>query len=224
MKICYIVGAGELHGAPSPKDGDFVIAADGGYAHLRSLGIRPDVLLGDFDSLSVGKEESFSFEGCHVGSLCGNDALADVEIIRYPVMKDETDMYLAYKIGVERGYSEFRIYGGVGGRDDHTFANYCLLLRAKNENNNVYLYGNKSVAFVVKNEKIELCGEQGKGISVFAFGGDAAGVSIRGLRYEARDIRLAAEFPLGVSNSFKNDRDTCEISVRSGALLIIREL
>ena len=96
MNICYIVGAGELYGSPSPEEGDFVIAADGGLDALRSLGIRCDLLVGDMDSVSA-----VDYSG---------------EIIRHPVEKDETDMHLAYLEGVKRGYDKFVLFGCVGGR------------------------------------------------------------------------------------------------------------
>ena len=205
MKRCVIVGAGELYAPIRVKNGDLVIAADGGYTHLLKAGIKPDVLIGDFDSLDD----------------LPNDL--SVEIIRHPVEKDETDMYLAYRIGVSRGCLEFHLYGGVGGREDHTFANYCLLTEAKNDNNRAYLVGNGTMIFAIKNERIVLSSEAGRGISVFAFGGDAHGVSIKGLKYQADNITLMASRPLGVSNSFIDNRKA-EISVKSGTLLIMQEV
>lgn len=73
-------------------------------------------------------------------------------------MKDETDLCLAYRIGASKGYTDFDIYGGVGGREAHTFANYCLLLEAKNDKNDVALIGNGVKTFVVKNEKKQIFG------------------------------------------------------------------
>ena len=205
MKRCVIVGAGEIYSPIEIKSGDFVIAADGGYLHLRAANIVPNVIVGDFDSM----DEPTAFEG--------------IEIVKHPVEKDETDMYLAYRIGAQHGCDEFYFYGGVGGREDHTFANYCLLLRVTNENKRAFLIGNKSKTFVIKNEKIELCSFEGKGISVFAFGSDAHNVSIKGLKYEAEDITMTSSYPIGVSNSFTKGK-TAEISVGDGALLIMQEM
>ena len=129
-------------------------------------------------------------------------------------------MYLAYEIGVSRGYTEFELYGGVGGREDHTFANYCLLLRAKNNKNSLTLVGNGTKTFVIKNEKKTVLGSEGATVSVFAFGGECQGVSIRGLKYEAESISLAPSRPLGVSNLFLSSGKG-EIEVREGALLTV---
>ena len=118
MGVCYIVGAGDFHGSFTPAKDDLVIAADGGYLALMERGIRCDILLGDMDSLS------------ELG-VASSDCKAP-EILKFPVEKDETDTHLAYLEGARRGYTEFYIYGGTGGREDHTFANYSLLLYGQN--------------------------------------------------------------------------------------------
>ena len=201
---CIIVGAGELYGCPEVHDGDLLIAADGGLSHLKKIGLEPSIIIGDFDSLDRIPSEK---DGA--------------EIIRHPVMKDETDTYLAYRVGVERGYREFHIFGGVGGREDHTFANYCLLLSAKREGNDAVLYGKRERTFVLKNEKRELFGRVGADLSVFAIGGNAVGVSISGAKYTAVDIELKTDFPLGVSNSFV-DGGSVTITVKQGELLVMQ--
>lgn len=203
MGVCYIVGAGDFYGDLSPRDGDLLVAADGGYEKIAALGYTPSFLIGDFDSIS--------------------DMPSGIKTLRYPVEKDETDMQLAYNYGASLGYTEFVIYGGVGGRDDHTFANYCLLLHIKNQGHNAKMIGNGTEISIVKNEKIEIFGKEGEGVSVFAFGSELAeGVTVRGLKYEASDITLRADFALGVSNSFLA-LGRGEIEVKRGALLLIRE-
>lgn len=202
MNMCYLVGAGEFYHPPMPDPSDLVIAADGGYNSLISHGVRCDLLVGDLDSIQ--------------GSPSGLDTLT------FPVRKDETDMHLAYLEGVKRGYTQFTILGGAGGSPDHTFANLSLLLYGAKRGHRITLVDKNAVSEVISNAEITYCGECGKRISIFAFGGDAVGVSIEGLEYEARNISLNTEFPLGVSNAF---RDTeCRISVKKGALLIIREI
>lgn len=202
MKKCYIVGAGELFGSFLPSDGDLVIAADGGYDNLLSLGITPNIIIGDLDSVR-------------------SELPKEIELIRHKVEKDETDTHLAYLEGARRGYTEFELYGGTGGREDHTFANYSLLLYAKNEGNNIKLVSENMDIFVMKNEKRELSGREGATFSAFAIGGAARGVTIDGLYYSAWDATLLPEFPLAVSNHFTSRRATVE--VRAGALLIMAE-
>ena len=202
MKTCYIVGAGEFYGSFSPKADDLVIAADGGYNSLMKRGIRCDLLIGDMDSLE--------------------DIPTGVEILRHRVEKDETDMHLAYLEGTRRGFSDFAIYGGVGGRPDHTFANYCLLAYIHNHGGRAKLYDKTSVAYAIANESVRLTATEGKTVSVFAFGGEACGVSVRGLYYTLEGGTLTPDFPLGVSNHTVGKE--AEIEVLDGTLLIIEEI
>ena len=201
MSICYIVGAGEFYGSFSPKADDLVIAADGGFDTLLSLGITPDLILGDMDSV--------------------NAAANGIERIVYPVRKDETDSFLAYREGVRRGYSEFMLYGCTGGREDHTFANYALLVYAREAGHKMTLVGKCTRAIAIKNETVTLSGEPLSHLSLFAFGGDASGVSISGAEYEAENVTLTPSFPLGVSNRF-GDKDVT-VTVGDGVLLVMSE-
>lgn len=201
MNNCYIVGAGELYGRFSPDKDDLVIAADGGYDSLVRLGIRCDLLIGDLDSVSKIPE--------------------GIEIIRFKKEKDETDLHLAYLEGARRGFTSFHIYGAVGGRSDHTLAAYSLLLFIAERGETARLYGRDEVALIVRNGATRVCGDAGDRISVFAFGGSAVGVDIRGLYYTLSDATLTPSFPLGVSNEFTCD--DAEISVKDGALLVIYE-
>ena len=201
MSVCYIVGAGEFYGSFTKEEGDLVIAADGGYDTLLRLGIAPDLLIGDMDSIA--------------------SAAVGVELLRFPVKKDETDTHLAYLEGVKRGYTEFALYGCVGGRDDHTFANYSLLIYAKRQKNKVKLIGKECDAFAIKNESVELFGEAGKHFSAFAFSGEARGVCIKGLEYEAENITLSPDFALAVSNRFTES--IAKVGVDDGELILMTE-
>ena len=202
MSVCYIVGAGEFPYPFTKSEGDLVIAADGGFDALLRYGISCDLLIGDLDSIERVPD--------------------GVEILRHPVKKDETDMHLAYLEARRRGYSDVRIYGGTGGREDHTFANLSLLLYIKNDGAEGTLYGRNNLFTVIKNEEKRYTGRKGKHFSAFAFGTEAHGVTIRGLEYECEGITLTPDFPLATSNVF-TDREAV-VSVADGALLIITEI
>ena len=201
MGVCYIVGAGDFETPFIPNKGDLVIAADGGLMHLKKYGIRADLAIGDFDSLGRVPEEC--------------------ERIVFPEKKDFTDTALALLEGEKRGYLEFVILGGTGGRDDHTFANYSLLLEARERGLSVRLVSRNSTAFVIKNEKISVKCDTGAHFSAFAFGQEAHGVTIKGLAYEASDVSLAPSCHLASCNLF--DGRTAELEVRDGALLVFVE-
>ena len=199
MSICYIFGAAD--GLPDKfikKDEDIVIAADSGRNHLEKLGATPDMAVGDFDSLGFVPD-------------CA-------EVIRHPVMKDDTDTMLAVKTGIERGYTEFVIYGGVGGRPDHTFANYQTLCYISRRGGRGFLCFNGYTACCITNSKINFSGGDGT-VSVFAMSGKALGVTLEGVLYPLENAELDYSFPLGVSNEFTES--PAEISVTSGTLLII---
>ena len=199
MGICYIVGAGECAALPEIQSSDFVIAADGGYDSLVLQSIKPNLLIGDLDSIE--------------------NVPSDVEILRFEVKKNETDMHLAYLEGVRRGYENFMLFGGTGGRPDHTFANYSLLYYISGAGHRAKLVGKDSIAEVIINEKRSFFG---KGyFSVFAFGGTALGVSIENAAYELWYGDLTPDFPLGVSNRFCDTPAT--VSVKCGALLVMSE-
>ena len=196
---CYIFGAGSFYGLDRcPRADDFIIAADGGWLACRKTGITPDLLLGDFDSLHTMPDFA--------------------RIRRVPVEKDDTDMMLAIKEGLGRGETEFHLYGGMGGRTDHTIANLQGLLYLADHGARGWLYGDKEQYTVIRNESIMFPSKERGIMSVFCMGADAEGVSISGAQYPLDNAPLSAEFPLGVSNHFVGNPIT--VSVRKGSLLI----
>lgn len=200
MKICYVIGAGDL---PllyiSEKTENLIIAADGGLAKLGK--IIPDVIVGDFDSLGfVPNTEN---------------------TVVLPVEKEVTDMRQAVDIGFEKGFGTFLLYGGTGGRPDHTLANYALLSLISEKGGRGYLVGDGCVVTAVTDGKFTLPKKERGTVSVFAFGGDAVGVDIKGLKYELSNHTLTPSHPLGVSNSFKGE--VAEVSVKKGTVLVFFE-
>lgn len=208
MKKCVIIGAGEcntdiLMNKLVLDDDDFCIAADGGLEYFMKIGRTPNLLIGDMDSLGM-KEP------------CG-----PFRIRRLPVEKDDTDMLAAIKEGLESGYRDFELYGALGGRLDHTIANLQCLLYLINRGAKGVLVGDNMTISLIRDEAVALLSddyEAGRKISVFAFGGDAYGVTERGLKYSVSNGTIRQEFPIGVSNEFIGK--DAEISVRNGMLLI----
>lgn len=199
--ICYIIGASLSIDAINidPSDGDLLIAADGGLSYLEKLSLKADIILGDFDSL-------------------GNIPQGP-NVIRYPVEKDETDMFIAVKTGLEKNYKKFIIYGGLGGRLDHTYANIQILSFLSRNNAIGYLVGEGQVVTAITNGGLELDKDNKGYISVFSNGDEAKGVNISGLKYELNHARLSCVVPLGISNEFIG-RDSF-ISVDKGTLIIM---
>lgn len=199
MGSCIIFCAAEFHGLAAPlKNDDFIIAADGGLAHVEKLGITPNGILGDFDSLGYTPEGSTVF----------------------PVEKDDTDAMLAVRKGLELGFKEFYLYGSLDGpRLDHTVANFQTLQFLSDHGAYGYLIGKDYMVTVVKNGQLHFDASCTGIFSVFCMGADAEGVTIRGGKYDAENVTLSAGFPLGVSNHFEGKDVT--ITVEKGSLLVL---
>lgn len=199
MKRCVIFCAAGFDTLIAPiGEEDYVIAADGGFGHTEALGLKPNAVLGDFDSLG------YTPAGANV----------------FPVEKDDTDAMLAVRHGLSLGLREFLIYGGLDGpRLDHTFANVQTLQFLTEHGAYGYLIGKDDILTVVKDGSVHFpAGAEGT-ISVFCVGADAQGVTERGLYYPLTDALLTSSFPLGASNHFTGAE--AEISVKQGSLLLI---
>ena len=202
--ICWIVGAGEFSSLDfAPRAGDIVIAADGGYATLRAIGVKPDLLMGDFDSLAA-------------------DALPlELPVKRYPEEKDDTDMGIAVREGWQRGARVFRLYGGAGGRVDHLLANIQLMCRYSRMGCDMRLVGSEYDLFTVTNGTLPLP-ERPKGTlaSVFCNGDEARGVTLHGLHYPLQNATLRCDYALGVSNCYESPKEA-SVSVENGTLFVL---
>ncbi len=202
MGACYLVGAGDFCEKIERREGDFLIAADGGYAALEHTGAVPDLILGDFDSAA-----------CPAGG--------GVPCLTFPREKDETDMALALREGEVRGYREFYIFGALGGpRPDHTVANLQLLLSAARRGLSATLVGGGYRLTVLPPATPRIFSGLSGYLSVFAIGGEAHGVTLTGVRYPLGGATLTPDFPLGVSNEFSPYEDT-RVSHTDGFLLLV---
>ena len=199
MARCVIFGAAAFDGLLLPiEEKDLLIAADGGVLHCAQIARTPDVILGDFDSLG------YVPEGAQV----------------FPVEKDDTDIMLSIRCGLDRGYREFLIYGGMDGpRLDHTIANFQALSYLQTQNARGYLIGKNQIATVIARETAVFPASAEGIFSVFCTGADADGIFIRGAKYSLEDGKLTGDFPLGVSNHFIGQE--VSICVKNGKLLLI---
>ena len=201
MKRCFIFAAGSFYGLrEAPKAGDVIIAADAGFRLCRELGLTPDLLLGDFDSM----EEPKDFD----------------HLIRVPVEKDDTDSMLAVREGLREGCTQFCLHGGTGGkRLDHTLANFQALLYLRRHGARGDLYDDDFCWTAIENETLTLERQVDWGIvSLFPQDGAAEGVTLTGLQYPLTDARLTPDVGLAVSNHFLAEQAV--ITVRKGALLV----
>lgn len=201
-KLFIIVGAGDMSGsAIHVPDGAKIFAADGGLRHLKAAGLSADLVIGDFDSLGSIPE-------------CENIKSA-------PKEKDDTDTMLAVREALAAGAEDIVIYGGLGGRFDHSYANLQALKYISDSGARGYLLGGGSICTVFKNSSISFAAGMTGYVSVFCFGDKAEGVNLRGLRYPLINAVLSDTYPIGVSNEFTGV--SANVSVSDGSLLVIWE-
>ncbi len=180
---------------------DFVIVADSGLKYTEAVGIVPDLIVGDFDS--------------YLGEIP-----TDVNVLKLPTKKNDTDLLYALRCGVERGLKKFLIFGGYGSRPDQNLAMLQSL---------VWLCDNcdtemvKAVCcgfevYAIKNKSITLELTRDKYLSVFSISNGAKGVDIVGADYPLIDAIISPSFPVGVSNEADG---LVTVSVKDGTLILM---
>lgn len=197
--VCYIVGAGDTEGIYINREGSFVIAADGGFESLGDT--TADIVVGDFDSLGFVPNHP--------------------KTVVLPEEKDDTDTAYAVSLGIKKGFKTFVIYGGVGGRPDHTLANISLIADLSLRGYRGYLIGEGFITTAVTNGKIKLPVNANGVVSVFSFSDKCEGVNIEGFKYTLEDYTLRSDKALGVSNEFVGKEGS--VSAKKGTLIIMWE-
>lgn len=203
MKRCVIIGAVEIDYPLENliRDTDYVICADRGWQNAMAHGIRPDMIVGDFDSSPQPQ---------------GVDASVTV----LPVVKDDTDTFHIARHVVEKGYTDVLLAGVIGGkRIEHTIANLQTLVYFAQNRINATAIDRYSQIMVIQDGEINLPDMPGKFFSLFSMGDRAEGVFIKGAKYPLDNYIITNFYPIGVSNEFIGQPVT--ISVANGSLLLI---
>ncbi len=186
-------------------ESDLIICADGGAKHAERMGIIPDVLLGDLDS---------------IGQHCFNNVKnANIKYIQYSTDKDKTDTQLAVEFAIEKGCKEIFLIGSLGTRFDHSFANVSLLK---------YILDQGAMGTVINEHNeihtidsyIKLQGKIGDIISLLPITKIVEGISTTGLQYALQNAQMTFGVPNGVSNVFSEEE--AEIHIQRGLLLVIK--
>lgn len=207
-KCCIVIGAGDLTvGQLTRQEDDLVIAVDGGLSYCGVMGVEPDILIGDFDSVSEQERAAIQIL---------KEQVPD-RVIELKPEKDDTDMLAALKLGLEWGFRSFRIYAATGGRLEHTLANIQCLLYLKNHEAQGYLCDAASMVFVMKNEEVRFQSGMEGYLSLFSLGQEARGVSISGMKYPLKDYTMRNDFPIGISNEFIGEQGI--VRVEEGELV-----
>jgi thiamine pyrophosphokinase len=183
----------------------YVICVDGGAKHIREMGIVPNVLIGDLDSIS---DVDFQY-------------LKDkkVETIKYPSQKDMTDAEIAVDFAADKGFEEIIIIGGIGTRLDHSLANVLLLKKLLDKGIKGILLNENNEITLIK-DKIEIEKEKGVKLSLLPLSGVVEGITTKGLYYPLNNEDIEIGSSRGVSNEFKDE--VAEVSIKSGILIVIK--
>lgn len=237
MRRCLILTAhveGAEHLQINPDAFDDIIAADGGLAVAKTLGIRPTKIIGDFDS-SEWQEKNAEAPAKPLPGSAKTPFSAEQEaasfgrteadpLIVLPREKDMTDSEAAIDLAITRGYRNIVVLGGLGGRFDHTMGNIGVLAKSLNSvdwleyqdgYNRVFMRGPGT--FSVGKGRFHYLG-------LIAYGGPVSGLTVKNVKYPVTNVTLTDATTLGVSNEILGDspESTAEISFRSGRLLVIQ--
>lgn len=185
-------------------DPNLIIAADAGGQYLYDIGCFPQILIGDFDSLSQDMVIKMKEAG--------------VEVFTYPIEKDLTDVELSVDLAIDRGATLIRIIGGLGGRIDHTLGNVGLLLKAYQKGVPAYLIDLWQEVTLI-GSRIEIRNKPGCGISLIPLTIKVSGVTTTGLKFPLTDADLYSHQTLGIHNEFS--QETATVSIKEGFLVIV---
>ena len=210
-KVIFIVAGGSL---PEPRflrerilgvQPEEVICADGGARHILDLGMMPQTVIGDLDSLPKERLDELTAGGCR--------------ILRHPCRKDETDTELALRYALGREPDRIEIYAALGGRVDHALANIALLVAAAKSRIETRIVDGGTELFVVS-EKAEICGTCGEIVSFFPVTTEVTGINLVGFEYPLRNATMEIGKPYGVSNRLLGEKGM--VSVATGYLLVVK--
>lgn len=194
----YVIGASDdfTSRGLDKKQGDILIAADGGYSNVKDKSLI-DLVVGDFDSL--GYVPDFA------------------DVIKLKREKDDTDTDFAAEYAVSKGADEIAFYGCMGGKPDHALANVQLCVRLVRRGIKTRIVSRDYTVYFIDGGSLFLKARKSGRVSVFS-PDRTEGVAIKGLKYEADGITLTGEVALGVSNEFIGK--DAEISAQKGVLII----
>jgi thiamine pyrophosphokinase len=183
---------------------DYIICADGGTRHARTLGIEPDLIIGDLDSADQEVIQRFRVDG--------------VDVASYPQDKNETDLELAIERAIKLNPQEILIVAALGGRLDQTLANIGLLSDPRLAEFHVRLDDGVEEIFLCR-DQVEVHGKSGDIVSLIPWQGAASGIRTNKLKWALQDETLYPDKTRGISNELIDD--LASVSVGSGQLLIV---
>ncbi len=180
---------------------DYIVCCDSGLEYAETLGLRPDLIVGDFDSHPRPENP-------------------EAEVIALPREKDDTDTVYAAREAVRRGFGDFLLAGVIGGRFDHSFGNISLLLWLDGQGKTAQILDDYSLMEIVSRNTAEIDSSFAY-FSLLSLGGPAEGVTVRGAKYPLEGGVIPCDYPFGVSNEVLPG-ETASVSAAQGRLLLVK--
>ena len=207
MNRCVIISAADIKNYDKIKsylkEDDFYIVCDAGLNHVEKLNVKPNLVVGDFDS--------------YKGFL----TFSDKDVIVLPTVKDDTDTFYAVKEAIKRGYKDFLLLGVIGNRFDHSLCNISDLLYLENRGCRAMILDDYSEMSLITLDKEFLIDDSYSYFSLMNIKGDVKGVTIRNAKYPLDKIDIKAEYSYGISNEvIKGKKAT--VSIEDGTLLLVK--
>ncbi len=202
---------------------DFIICADGGADKLSRIGIVPNMIIGDFDSVQqVPNGKDIISEGLSASEAPSVSGCSTApRVIALPTDKDDTDTMFCVRTAVELGFREILILGGLGGRLDHTLANLSVLLWLSKHGAHGILSDSYSDTFLLSSGENKLYGKCGTTVSIMPFACESVTLTYSGMKYPLNHTQVETLYPYTVSNVVVSDEAT--VTVHSGTALAVVE-
>ena len=204
MPRCVVVGGADIHDYARIRSrlrgDDYAVFCDSGLKHMAALGLKPGLILGDFDSYA--------------------DPHMDVETITLPTEKDDTDSVFAVKEALKRGFDDFLLIGAAGERLDHTLGNISILLFLDSLGKSAILIDDYSEMEIVSGRPAFVDGSFSY-FSLLNISGTARGITVKNAKYPLDNAEITCEYQYGISNEVLPGK-TALVTVREGRLLLVK--
>jgi len=183
---------------------DYIVAVDGGLNHIERLGLTPNLILGDFDSVNYQKALQ-----------------TRAEIQKYSPDKNATDGEIAINYVIDQGYKEVMIIGALGNRIDHMLSNIYMLEKLSDAGIKASIKDINSEVYLLK-EPMQLLKGNYRYFSVIPMTSKITGLSIKNARYELEAVVMKRVESVGISNEFTHE--IVELRIKTGKALIIKSM
>lgn len=232
---CVVVSAAEIKNyekiSSYLQPDDYFVVCDGGLNHCKPLGIKPDLIVGDFDSFDKAElplptatppsngDRPLSASWNQGDGSPGSNGDRPPEIIQLPWEKDDTDTFYAVKEALKRGFTQFLLLGVIGQRFDHSLVNISVLLYLKEQGAQATIVDDYSEMQLVGAEPVRVSKDCAN-FSLLCVAGDVSGVTVTGAKWSLDNAQIKTSYQYGISNQVEAPEGAV-VCVREGVLLLV---